>query len=100
MSPRANQKISSPLEMFGEVKGTWSFEANLPATLTDSEGNIIVEGYATLQGDWMTTDYVPFKGVLTFTKPDTSKQGYLILKKDNPSDQRELDDSVKIPVRF
>lgn len=99
-TPRANETIESPLEISGEVRGSWSFEANLPATLTDSDGKVIVEGFATLQGDWMTTDYVPFKGVLNFARSESLKQGYLILKADNPSGLAAQDDAVKIPVRF
>lgn len=99
-APRASQAITSPLAISGEVRGNWSFEANLPASLTDVDGNIIVEGFATLQGDWMTSDYVPFSGTLAFTKPVTIKQGYLVLKKDNPSGLASMDDAVKIPVRF
>lgn len=99
-TPRANEKISSPLTVSGEVKGNWSFEANLPVALTDANGQVIATGFVTLQGDWMTTDYVPFQGTLSFVKSSSAKQGYLVLKKDNPSGQADLDDAVKIPVRF
>lgn len=99
-TPHANQKIISPLIIAGEIKGNWSFEANLPATLTDTNGNIVAKGSATLQGDWMTSNYVPFTGILTFTNPGPITIGYLVIEKDNPSGDTALDDAVKIPVHF
>lgn len=97
--PLANAKISSPLTIKGEVKGDWSFEGSFPISLVDASGNELVESFATLNGEWMTSNHVPFTANLIFSKPTTTT-GKLILKKDNPSDIRELDDSVEIPVKF
>lgn len=98
-APRANAKVSSPLTIKGEIKGNWSFEGSFPVSLQDANGKVLVESFATLNGEWMTTDYVPFTANLIFAQPSTTT-GKIILKKDNPSDQRELDDSTEIPVQF
>lgn len=98
-TPTKNQKISSPLEITGEVRGNWSFEASFPIILADENKNTLSEGIATLEGDWMTTNFVPFKAVLNFSKPAGSR-GILIFKKDDPSDQPAFQDSVEIPIRF
>jgi hypothetical protein len=101
-----NQLIFSPLELTGEARGYWYFEASFPISLTNWDGLIIAEGIATAQGDWMTEDFVPFTANLNFTNPynagdqDIMKNGTLILRKDNPSALPENDDALEIPVRF
>ncbi|MEK7614829.1 MAG: Gmad2 immunoglobulin-like domain-containing protein, partial [Patescibacteria group bacterium] len=78
----------------------WYFEASFPVELQDKNGNVIAQGPAQAQGDWMTDAYVPFEATLTFTKPADGETGTLILRKDNPSGLPEHDDFVKIPVKF
>lgn len=100
----AKQVISSPLELNGEVRGSWLFEASAPVVLTDWDGLIIAEGHISTKENWMTTDFVPFEGILEFEAPvdigDFSDRGYLIFQKDNPSDLRELDEALEIEIRF
>jgi len=99
--PDPGEHITSPLHIFGDARGTWFFEADAPVVLMDDDGNIIAEGFVTAQGDWMTTDFVPFEGELEFDVPDDAgDSGTLILKNDNPSENRENDKSVEIPIRF
>jgi hypothetical protein len=99
-SPQPNEVIASPIVITGKARGPWYFEASFPVTLTDWDGLIIAEGHAEAQGDWMTEDFVPFKAMLTFTKPAYGTRGTLILKKDNPSGLPEHDDALEIPVLF
>ena len=103
-SPRPNEMISSPFNITGEARGYWFFEASFPLVLTDWDGLIIAEGYATTKdgANWMTEEFVPFKGNLTFTAPTdpVSKAGYLILRRDNPSGLPENDAAVEIPIKF
>ncbi len=101
-TPRPNQIIESPLIIKGEARGFWFFEGDFPIVLTDWDGLIIAEGYASAICDWMTEDFVEFKAELTFTRPDTkvNSKGILILKKDNPSGLPEYDDALEIPVFF
>lgn len=99
-SPRPNQEISSPVKITGEARGNWFFEASFPVFLTDWDGRIIAQGIATAKSDWMTTEFVPFEADLTFVLDADiySKNGTLILKKDNPSGLPEHDDALEIPV--
>lgn len=105
-SPQSDQAISSPLTITGRARGTWYFEATFPVVLTDWDGRIIAEHYATAQGDWMTEDFVPFGATLVFDtpvyndSPDFMRNGFLILKKDNPSGLPEYDDALEVRVRF
>lgn len=99
-SPRPNEKVSSPLEIRGQARGLWFFEADFPVFLEDANANVIAEGIATAQSDWMTNDFVPFAATLTFNT-NVNSHGLkvkLILKKDNPSDLVELDDVLELPV--
>jgi hypothetical protein len=99
-NPISNTEISSPLVVTGEAKGTWFFEASFPVVLTNWDGLIIGQGIAQAKGDWMTENFVPFTATLNFTKPSYGKNGFLILKKDNPSGLAQYDDSIEIPVKF
>ncbi|MFA6554749.1 MAG: Gmad2 immunoglobulin-like domain-containing protein [Candidatus Paceibacterota bacterium] len=103
-NPLPNAVISSPLNITGSARGNWYFEASFPIFLTDWDGKIIARGIATADGDWMTSDFVPFKAVLTFDTSLISGQysdrGSLILKKDNPSGLPANDDALEIPVKF
>lgn len=99
-SPRPYQKVTSPLIVEGEARGNWFFEASFPITVTDGAGLIIGRGLATAQSDWMTTDFVKFKATIKFDKPSVYNNGFLILKKDNPSGLAQNDDAVEIPLIF
>jgi len=106
--PMPQEGVTSPLVVSGEARGFWFFEASFPIVLVDWDGRIIAEHYAEAKSEWMTEDFVPFEGVLEFTRPfpengevpDFMRRGALIIKKDNPSGLSEHDDSLEIPVVF
>ena len=99
-TPLPNSTFTSPLNIKGEARGVWFFEASFPIYLTNWDGLIIAEGYATAQGEWMTTEFVPFTATLTFENPTYKNNGSLILRKDNPSGLPEHDDALEIPIFF
>ena len=82
--------------VIGTARGNWYFEASFPIDVLDKDGNILVQTYATAQGEWMTTDFVPFKGEVkvpeTYTGPAT-----LVLKYSNASGEPERDASISFP---
>jgi hypothetical protein len=96
--------VSSPFTLRGEARGNWFFEGSFPLVLTDWDGRIIAEHYATATSEWMTTDFVPFESELEFAAPqdigDFSRRGSLILQKNNASGLPELDDALEITVFF
>jgi hypothetical protein len=94
---KSGQEISSPLVVEGKAVGNWFFEASFPIIVTDESGNILGSSYAKAQSDWMTEDFVPFKGEITFSSK-TGGKGFLIFKKDNPSGLPQYDKEIKIPV--
>lgn len=98
--PLENELVSSPLIVKGEARGQWYFEASFPVTLTDAGGNVIKASFATAQGEWMTTNYVPFEAEIDFAVPAGVTSGFIVLEKSNPSGLSEHADELKIPVRF
>jgi len=97
--PKSGDNITSPLEITGQARGTWFFEGTFPVKLLDKDRREIVASYVQAQDEWMTENWVEFKGTLTFTN-SVSQDGWLVLQKDNPSGLRELDEQVEIPVKI
>jgi hypothetical protein len=98
-TPQPNAKVASPLTVTGQARGNWYFEASFPVKLYDANGTLLAQKPAQAQGDWMTTNFVPFTVTLTFAKPATAT-GVLVLEKDNPSGLPQNDDKIEIPVTF
>ena len=97
-APLSGLQILSPVEVSGQARGTWFFEGDFPLVLSDARGRTVAEGYATAQGPWMTKGFVPFSGTLVFPESVAGSWGWLILKKDNPSERTELDDDIEFFV--
>ena len=99
--PKAGQKITSPIQISGSARGSWFFEGDFPVVLTNWDGLIIAETFATAQGEWMTEDFVPFTATIEFESNDSiSSRGSLILMKDNPSGLPENDDVLEVNILF
>ena len=98
-NPRPNQIIKSPLIVDGEARGFWFFKASFPVKILNERGEVVVQGLAQAQGDWMTENFVQFRAELIFPAPSTEK-GNLVLEKDNPSGLPEHADELRIPIRF
>lgn len=95
---KEGQNIYSPLFIEGRARGYWYFEASFPIELVDLEGNILGSTIAHAQADWMTTEFVDFIAYMEFNKPQNSNKAILVLNKDNPSGNPEMDQAIFIPV--
>ena len=98
-SPKANERITSPVTLTGKARGNWFFEASFPIELFDNNGQLLGTAIAQAQDEWMTTEFVPFEAILSFSA-STTDEGVLVFKKDNPSGLPEHDDELEIPVTF
>jgi hypothetical protein len=103
-SPKNNEIISSPMAFDGKAVGTWFFEGSFPVEIYDSNNKLLGSSSAAFlpldeNDTWMTEEFVNFQGEMEFNKPKT-ETGYILFKKDNPSDMRELDESFKLPIKF
>jgi hypothetical protein len=96
--PDPKISYTSPIQISGRAPGNWFFEANAPVTLVNWDGLILGEGHINATGDWMTTDYVPFTGSITFSGDTLYNRGALIFKKDNASGLPEHDDSAQMSI--
>lgn len=101
-SPYINQKISSPIIVKGRARGNWFFEASAPVNIVNWDGLIIGEGYMMVDEgyDWMTTEYVPFTGTISYDASQLGAYdyGWIIFKKDNPSGESRFDDALEMRV--
>jgi len=97
LSVKEGDTIFSPLVVEGEAKGTWFFEASFPIKITDEQGNALGMSFVQAQSDWMTENFVPFRGEINFVS-DIEQKGFLILMRDNPSGLPQGDKEIRIPV--
>lgn len=97
VSPKKGQDVSSPIELRGKARGPWYFEASAPIKLTDLDGNILAQSYVMADGEWMTTEFVDFKGTLSYESPYKG-EALLVFMNDNPSGDPSRDKSLSIPV--
>lgn len=97
--PLANDKISSPVLVEGSAKGTWFFEAVSFVKVVDENGKEIGNGNIQAVGNWMTENFVPFKGEISFEKT-SGTTGFLIFEKSNPSGLKDNADEFKLPIKF
>lgn len=103
-SPKPGDQILNPVSVSGKARGTWFFEGSLPVNVYDSNNKLLGRGYASFvpsrEGEeWMTEDFVNFSGSVTYENSET-ETGYILFKKDNPSDLRQFDESYSLPVKF
>lgn len=99
-SPERSGNVTSPLSVAGSVPGAWSHEGQFTLRLLNADSNVLAEGAATLDGDWMSENQVPFSASLTFTAPVAGSMGLLVLEKANPSGLQDNADSVTVPIQF
>ena len=98
-NPRPNQPIKNPTTIQGRARGSWFFEGRLSAELADDNNKQLGSIVLVAEGEWMTDEFVQFKGDLTYIKPESGK-GTLFIHKENPSGQPENDKKLIIPVKF
>lgn len=98
-NPKAEAVISSPLATKGFAKGTWYFEASFPVKILDSKGNVVGQGIAQAESDWMTEKMVPFSGMIEFTAKE-GERGEVVFQKDNPSGLPQNDAELRVPIIF
>ena len=98
--PLSGSRIASPVTITGKAHGNWYFEASFPIKIVNESGAILDQRPAQAQGEWMTSEFVPFSVRLSFPAQPTGSKGKIILEKDNPSGLPEYDDYLEIPITF
>lgn len=98
--PLPGSIADAPLVVKGHAIGAWFFEGEIGLKLVDPDRNVIARGFATAKGEWMRMGFVPFEGRLKFQRPVGTKRAYLIVSRNNPSENRSLDEALEVPVNF
>ena len=95
--PFPDAVVGKEFSVIGKARGMWFFEASFPIELLDKNGKVIAHSFAQAQGEWMTEEFVPFRGDIkapdSYIGPAT-----LVLKKDNASGLPEHDASISLPI--
>ena len=97
--PFPRQAVGNTFMVSGKARGGWYFEANFPYEVWGAEGGgsrRLVEGPVQAQGEWMTSEFVPFS--FQVTVPNYKGAAKLVLLRDNPSGLPENDSSIVIPI--
>lgn len=96
-SPAPQSTVSAVVEVTGQARGSWYFEANFPLAILDAEGNILAESYGEAQGDWMTEEFVPFVARLEIYQ-EYQGTGTLLIENANASGLPENDRAIEMPI--
>lgn len=95
--PFPGEEVETSFNVTGAARGSWYFEASFPVQLKTLDGQMLAGELAQAQGDWMTTELVPFTARII--APSTAKGLHtLVIKKDNPSGLPEHEKEYEIPV--
>lgn len=86
--------------VIGKARGPWFFEASFPVELIDENGVQLASGIAQADGEWMTTEFVPFRADIVVKNKKYIGPATLILHKDNPSGEVERDASLSFPIHI
>lgn len=89
---------SGKLLVYGKARGYWFFEGDFPIRLETTNQEVLGYGIASSLDEWMTENFVDFKGEIDFSTTTNNLQTNLILMRDNPSGLPENDDQLIIPV--
>lgn len=98
-SPQANEKVSSPLKITGQVSGDgWTgFEAQAGTVqLQDQQGKVLTTGILTMPGNWMQLP-ASFESTLQFNVA-TKQPATLVFKNENASGDPERDKEHRLDV--
>jgi hypothetical protein len=96
-APIPGAAVGHTFTVSGKARGNWYFEANFPIEVRSATGTALVQLPVQAQGEWMTTEFVPF--TVEVTLPAEYKgPATLILHNDNASGLPEHDRSVLIPI--
>jgi len=100
-APNSGGRASTPLKVSGEVRGSWGYLGAFPIEVVDSSHKTLAKADAKFHGNWMEQKEEPlrFTASVPFKAPATDT-GFLILRKANPADDRAMNDSLRIPIKF
>ncbi len=99
IEPQADTVISSPITVIGEAPASWFSNGRIPLRLvaTGTE-DYITEGYVEAIGEVSNTALTPFRGVLLFSSPSSTKVTLVLEHITETKSPHHLRDSVSVPL--
>lgn len=97
-APLPNVTVQNTFTLTGKARGGWYFEASFPVSVLSATGTKLVEMPVQANGEWMTSDFVPFATTTIIIPAYYKGAATLILKNDNPSGLPENEASISIPI--
>lgn len=98
-TPTPAMLVTNPMEISGQARGFWFFEASFPAKIVDANGVELAAFSIETTDDWMTEEFVNFSVTVPFAT-STTATGTLILHNSNPSGEEKYDEELLIPIQF
>ncbi len=93
-----NTKVHGGIVSFrGIIKGGYFNEGSLGIRILNPKKEVLKSSYGVTKSDWMTGDPLPFEGNIDFTGIPKGSV-YFEIKNDNPSDLRQYNKSILIPI--
>ncbi|HWO07405.1 MAG TPA: Gmad2 immunoglobulin-like domain-containing protein [Candidatus Paceibacterota bacterium] len=96
-TPQPGATVPNTFTVSGQARGNWYFEANFPIEVVSATGTRLVQSPVQAQGEWMTTEFVPFSVQIT-VPANYQGPATLILHNDNASGLPENARSISIPI--
>jgi len=97
-TPLPDSIVTSPLQLSGEATGTWFFEGDMPVDVLGEYGEIVGQGFVTAQGEWMTSNKVPFIGTVNFDSKN-NQNVTIRFRNANPSGEPYLNKAHFVRAR-
>jgi hypothetical protein len=100
-NPFAGAVIVPGVSIVGKARGNWFFEASAPVSIVNEKNEVLVTFPMTAQGEWMTTNLVPFLATVPQFDTKGAQSGSIIFRNDNPGGEEEgRNYAFSLPVRF
>lgn len=96
-TPIAGAAVGRQFSLSGKARGAWYFEGSFPYQILNKDGALLTQGAVQAQGDWMSTDFVPFSADVTIPGAYTGA-ATVLLHNDNPSGDSANAASVSYPI--
>lgn len=99
-TPLPMQTVGNKFEVIGKARGFWFFEAEISGRVLDQNKKTIANFSIMTEDEWMTEEFVGFNKIIDLGTTTLPQKGFLEIIKNNPSDMRDKDDSLVIPISF
>ena len=98
-NPKSSSLVVSPILVEGIARGYWFPEGDFLIKIQNAKDEELGAGIAYAMKGGTEEEFIPFEAMVSFSESFV-KEGVIILKKSNPSGLLELDDELRVPVRF